>query len=94
MFNISVFTGQVMLPELTPEEAAPALQRHGYAGVEWRVVDDPAPQLPPADPTSGAPTSAPCRSARRAPSRPATSLPPTASPSPASAPTSTSAISS
>ena len=39
MFNISVFT--VMLPELTPEEAAPALQRHGYAGVEWRVVDDP-----------------------------------------------------
>lgn len=37
MFQLSVFT--VMLPEMTPEEAAPALQRHGYAGVEWRVMD-------------------------------------------------------
>lgn len=41
MFNISVFT--VMLPELTPEEGAAALQRHGYAGVEWRVVDEVRP---------------------------------------------------
>ncbi|MCE2489599.1 MAG: sugar phosphate isomerase/epimerase [Anaerolineae bacterium] len=38
MFNISVFT--VMLPELTPEEGAAALQQHGYAGVEWRVTDE------------------------------------------------------
>ena len=37
MFKLSVFT--VMLPEWTPEEAAPALQRHGYDGVEWRVKD-------------------------------------------------------
>jgi len=41
MFNISVFT--VMLPELTPGDAAAALQRHGYAGVEWRVVDEVRP---------------------------------------------------
>lgn len=41
MFNISVFT--VMLPELTPEEGAAALQRHGYAGVEWRVSDESRP---------------------------------------------------
>ncbi len=41
MFNISVFT--VMLPELTPEEGAAALQQHGYAGVEWRVTDETRP---------------------------------------------------
>lgn len=48
MFNISVFT--VMLPELTPEAGAQALQRHGYAGVEWRVVDDANAQAAPARP--------------------------------------------
>ncbi|MCY4526761.1 MAG: sugar phosphate isomerase/epimerase [Anaerolineaceae bacterium] len=41
MFNISVFT--VMLPELSPEEGAAALQQHGYAGVEWRVTDETRP---------------------------------------------------
>jgi sugar phosphate isomerase/epimerase len=34
--NISVFT--VMLPDLTPEEAASELQAAGYTGVEWRVT--------------------------------------------------------
>ncbi|GIP35252.1 sugar phosphate isomerase/epimerase [Paenibacillus sp. J2TS4] len=37
----SVFT--VMLPELSPEEAIPALKKAGYDGVEWRVTAiDPA----------------------------------------------------
>ncbi len=48
MFNISVFT--VMLPEFTPEEGAQALQRHGYAGVEWRVVDDAKAEATPGRP--------------------------------------------
>ncbi|MCC6170058.1 MAG: sugar phosphate isomerase/epimerase [Caldilineaceae bacterium] len=34
--KISVFT--VMLPDMTPEEAAVALQEAGYDGVEWRVT--------------------------------------------------------
>jgi sugar phosphate isomerase/epimerase len=34
--NISVFT--VMLPDLTPEEAAKELSAVGYDGVEWRVT--------------------------------------------------------
>ena len=34
--KLGVFT--VMLPELTPEEAAKALQESGYAGVEWRMT--------------------------------------------------------
>ncbi|MFN3982817.1 MAG: sugar phosphate isomerase/epimerase family protein [Caldilinea sp.] len=34
-----VFT--VMLPDLTPEEAAPALKDAGYDGVEWRVTTVP-----------------------------------------------------
>ena len=38
MFRLSVFT--VMLPDLTPAAAAAALQQHGYAGVEWRVLDE------------------------------------------------------
>jgi sugar phosphate isomerase/epimerase len=37
--KISAFT--VMLPDLTPEEAAPALQAAGYDGVEWRVAHVP-----------------------------------------------------
>lgn len=36
MLKLSVFT--VMLPDLTPEDAAPALKTSGYAGVEWRVT--------------------------------------------------------
>jgi sugar phosphate isomerase/epimerase len=39
-FRYSVFT--VMLPEQTPEEAASALHRFGYDGVEWRVTDPPS----------------------------------------------------
>ncbi|HQY94369.1 MAG: sugar phosphate isomerase/epimerase [Caldilinea sp.] len=38
--NFAVFT--VMLPDLTPEEAAPALKDAGYQGVEWRVTATPA----------------------------------------------------
>lgn len=34
-----VFT--VMLPDLTPEEAAPALREAGYDGIEWRVTHVP-----------------------------------------------------
>jgi sugar phosphate isomerase/epimerase len=37
--KISVFT--VMLPNLTPEQAAQALQASGYDGVEWRVTRVP-----------------------------------------------------
>jgi sugar phosphate isomerase/epimerase len=37
--NFAVFT--VMLPDLTPEEAAPALKDAGYQGVEWRVTATP-----------------------------------------------------
>ncbi len=37
--KISVFT--VMLPDMTPEEAATALQETGYDGVEWRVTVTP-----------------------------------------------------
>jgi sugar phosphate isomerase/epimerase len=37
--KLSVFT--VMLPDLTPEEAAQALQAAGYDGVEWRVTRVP-----------------------------------------------------
>lgn len=37
--KISVFT--VMLPDLTPEEAAAALSAAGYDGVEWRVTITP-----------------------------------------------------
>ncbi len=39
MLRISVFT--VMLPDLTPEDAAAALKANGYAGVEWRVTAIP-----------------------------------------------------
>ena len=39
MLKISVFT--VMLPDLTPEAAAPALKEAGYDGVEWRVTHVP-----------------------------------------------------
>ena len=38
--KISVFT--VMIPDLTPEEAAPILATAGYRGVEWRVTQVPA----------------------------------------------------
>jgi sugar phosphate isomerase/epimerase len=37
--KLSVFT--VMLPDLTPEEAAQALKEAGYDGVEWRVTRVP-----------------------------------------------------
>lgn len=37
MYKMSVFT--VMIPDLTPEDAAQALRQHGYAGAEWRVRD-------------------------------------------------------
>lgn len=37
--RLGVFT--VMLPDLTPEEAAPALKTAGYDGVEWRVTRVP-----------------------------------------------------
>ncbi|MCZ7545614.1 MAG: sugar phosphate isomerase/epimerase [Anaerolineae bacterium] len=37
--KLCVFT--VMLPDLTPEEAAPALAEAGYHGVEWRVTTVP-----------------------------------------------------
>lgn len=37
--KFGVFT--VMLPDLTPEEAAQALQASGYDGVEWRVTHIP-----------------------------------------------------
>lgn len=37
--KLGVFT--VMLPELTPEEAAKELKAAGYDGVEWRVTDVP-----------------------------------------------------
>ena len=40
-YPYAVFT--VMLPELTPEEAAAALRRAGYDGVEWRVTA-PSPE--------------------------------------------------
>ncbi len=39
MNKMGVFT--VMLPDLTPEEAAPALKAAGYDGVEWRVTHVP-----------------------------------------------------
>lgn len=39
MFKIGVFT--VMLPDLTPEEAAHELKDAGYDGVEWRVTTVP-----------------------------------------------------
>ena len=38
--KLGVFT--VMLPELTPEEAAKALQESGYTGVEWRMTTLPS----------------------------------------------------
>lgn len=37
--KLGVFT--VMLPDLTPEEAARALRETGYDGVEWRVKGTP-----------------------------------------------------
>ena len=37
--KIATFT--VMLPDLSPEEAAPALAQAGYDGVEWRVTTTP-----------------------------------------------------
>jgi sugar phosphate isomerase/epimerase len=40
MLKLSVFT--VMLPDLTPDEAAPLLKESGYDGVEWRVTQVPA----------------------------------------------------
>lgn len=39
MLKLSVFT--VMLPDLTPETAAPLLKKYGYEGVEWRVTTVP-----------------------------------------------------
>ncbi len=39
-YRFAVFT--VMLPELTPEEAAAALREYGYEGVEWRVTQPAA----------------------------------------------------
>jgi sugar phosphate isomerase/epimerase len=39
MVKIGVFT--VMLPDLTPEAAAPALRDAGYEGVEWRITTIP-----------------------------------------------------
>jgi sugar phosphate isomerase/epimerase len=39
MLKIGVFT--VMLPDLSPEDAAPALHEAGYHGVEWRVTAIP-----------------------------------------------------
>lgn len=39
MLKLSVFT--VMLPDLPPEEAAPALKASGYHGAEWRVTHVP-----------------------------------------------------
>ncbi|MEM7735742.1 MAG: sugar phosphate isomerase/epimerase [Deinococcota bacterium] len=38
--KLGVFT--VMLPDLSPEDAAPALKQAGYDGVEWRVTHIPA----------------------------------------------------
>lgn len=38
--KLGVFT--VMLPDLTPEEAATELRAAGYGGVEWRVTTAPA----------------------------------------------------
>ena len=38
--KLGVFT--VMLPDLTPEEAATALAQTGYDGVEWRVAQVPS----------------------------------------------------
>ncbi|MHB0876953.1 MAG: sugar phosphate isomerase/epimerase family protein [Anaerolineae bacterium] len=46
----AVFT--VMLPEWTPEEAAPRLAAAGYEGVEWRVFQ-PATQAIDAVPSAG-----------------------------------------
>ena len=47
MYKISVFT--VMIPDLTPEDAAQAFKQHGYSGAEWRVLDSPFdPSKPPA----------------------------------------------
>jgi sugar phosphate isomerase/epimerase len=40
--KLGVFT--VMLPDLTPEEAAEALKEAGYDGVEWRVKREPGRQ--------------------------------------------------
>jgi sugar phosphate isomerase/epimerase len=40
MLKIAVFT--VMIPDLTPEEAAQELKASGYDGVEWRVTATPA----------------------------------------------------
>ena len=37
--KVAVFT--VMLPDLTPEEAAQELKAAGYDGVEWRVTRTP-----------------------------------------------------
>jgi sugar phosphate isomerase/epimerase len=39
MLKMSVFT--VMLPDLTPEQAATTLKQSGYEGVEWRVTQVP-----------------------------------------------------
>ena len=44
--NIAVFT--VMLPDLTPEQAATEMNAAGYNGVEWRVTTStPDPNTPP-----------------------------------------------
>lgn len=40
MLKVGVFT--VMLPDLTPEQAAEALTKYGYDGVEWRVTHVPS----------------------------------------------------
>jgi sugar phosphate isomerase/epimerase len=43
---MSIFT--VMIPDLTPEDAAQAMKQHGYSGAEWRVKDgDFDPAQPP-----------------------------------------------
>jgi sugar phosphate isomerase/epimerase len=39
MLKVGVFT--VMLPDMTPEEAAQAIKANGYDGVEWRVTHVP-----------------------------------------------------
>jgi sugar phosphate isomerase/epimerase len=42
MLKLSVFT--VMLPDLTPNEAATAMRDYGYEGIEWRVKHIPPAQ--------------------------------------------------
>lgn len=44
--KLSVFT--VMLPDLSPEEAAEAIKQTGYDGVEWRIATTPTHRQPEA----------------------------------------------